>query len=161
MSLLDFILNLPYVTIHPKEGHILASRMVQIKTHIGQFSLDEIKLPSLWLYYTLGALRHDVFLKRRVQMMRFPSLDTEPTRVGVKSISALMRLGELLLNTVILAYRDSELVVTFPEPSEDIFTSPKYMTIPRNHKALIFLGHSYCKNSAYLTSHAAFQRNFQ
>ena len=76
---------------------------------------------SRWIFYTLGALRQDVFLKRRVLMMRSADMGTTAIRIGIKSMLALNRLAELLLNTVILTYQDSELIVCFPEISDERF----------------------------------------
>ena len=125
MSVLDFMLNLPNTSIRVKEAHILASRMLQLKSLIGPFSSENASLVSSWVYYTLGSLRHDIFLKRRVLMMRSADMDSESIRIGVKSMPAVKRLAELLLNAVILTYQDSELIVCFPESSTERFAPPK------------------------------------
>ena len=121
VSFLDLMRNMPNTTIHLTEAHILSSRMMQIKFFKGQFSASDSKMLSQWVFYTLGALRQDVFLKRRVLMMRSADMGTTAIRIGIKSMLALNRLAELLLNTVILTYQDSELIVCFPEISDERF----------------------------------------
>lgn len=58
-------------------------------------------------------------------MMRSADMDSESIRIGVKSMPAVKRLAELLLNAVILTYQDSELIVCFPESSTERFAPPK------------------------------------